>query len=310
MRIYETPLFCYERGVSHLPSIKANKSIAGLTPLQLYLQEIAKYPLLEPQEEYDLAVKHFEKQDVGSAHRLVTSNLRLVVKIANEFRNAKTNILDLIQEGNYGLIQAVKKFNPYKGVKLSSYSAWWIKAYILKHLMDNQSQVRIGTTAAQRKLYFNLRKETDRLLKEHDHVDAKMIAESLDVSEQDVVDMQVRLGAPDLELDAPVSEYSNLTRESVLSNNEESFDDLFGRKEVMAIFKQYLEEFKKSLTGRDLEIFEARLMADPPATLQEIGDRYGVTRERARQLESRIVKMLKEHVKKSGHLNDLIDIEQ
>ena len=146
----------------NLPTVTGSKSASNVSPLQLYLQEIAKYPLLSPEEELETAKKHFDDGHVGSAHRLVTSNLRLVVKIANEFRQAQINFLDLIQEGNYGLMQAVKRFNPYKGVKLSSYAAWWIRAYILKYIMDNKSQVKIGTTAAQRKLFFNLRKEAIR----------------------------------------------------------------------------------------------------------------------------------------------------
>ncbi|MFY7927288.1 MAG: sigma-70 family RNA polymerase sigma factor, partial [Oligoflexus sp.] len=128
----------------NLPISKASQAIGKLTPLQLYLQEIAKYPLLSPEEESQFARKHFEEGDIAAAHRLVTSNLRLVVKIANDFRQAQSNLLDLIQEGNYGLMQAVKKYNPYKGVKLSSYAAWWIRAYILKYIMDNKSQVKIG----------------------------------------------------------------------------------------------------------------------------------------------------------------------
>ena len=143
-----------------------SKSLSSLTPLQLYLQEISKYPLLEPEEELELAKRHFDEGDVAAAHRLITSNLRLVVKIANEFRKAQSNLLDLVQEGNYGLMQAVKKYNPYKGVRLSSYGAWWIKAYILKYLLDNNGQVKIATTASQRKLFYNLRKETEISKKE------------------------------------------------------------------------------------------------------------------------------------------------
>ncbi|MEZ4744153.1 MAG: sigma-70 family RNA polymerase sigma factor [Bdellovibrionota bacterium] len=157
----------------NIPS--SNKDLVTLSPLQLYLQEIAKYPLLKPEEEYELAVKHFEDGDVHAAHRLITANLRLVVKIANDFRRAQFNLLDLIQEGNYGLMQAVKRYNPYKGVKLSSYSAWWIRAFILKYLMDNHGQVKIATTAAQRKLYYNLRKETERLLRQYEEVDPKLL---------------------------------------------------------------------------------------------------------------------------------------
>ena len=175
-----------------------------MNPLQLYLQEIAKYPLLDPEQEFELAQRHYEEDDIQAAHRLITSNLRLVVKIANDFSKVQANLLDLIQEGNYGLMQAVKKFNPYKGVKLSSYAAWWVRAYILKYLMDNHGQVRIATTAAQRKLFYNLEKETQRLLSEYDTADPKMIAKSLNVSEKDVIEMQKRLSSSEVSLDAPM----------------------------------------------------------------------------------------------------------
>lgn len=294
--------------VTKLPIPKGEKSPAAISPLQLYLQEIAKYPLLEPEEEFELARKHYEEADIQAAHRLITSNLRLVVKIANDFRRAQANLLDLIQEGNYGLMQAVKKFNPYKGVKLSSYAAWWIRAYILKYIMDHKSQVKIATTAAQRKLFYNLQKETDRLLSEYDSVDPKQIAKSLNVSEKDVVEMQKRLSAPDLFLDAPVKNGSDedpSTRRQDIFNDEEeeSIDDLMADNQVKLIFSQYLDEFKAGLKGRDLEIFNTRLMSEEPLTLQEIGDRYGISRERARQIEARIIKKLKEFVAQKGTLD-------
>ena len=293
----------------NLPSPKSNQAISKLTPLQLYLQEIAKYPLLSPEEELESALKHFEEGDITAAHRLVTSNLRLVVKIANDFRQAQNNLLDLIQEGNYGLMQAVKKFNPYKGVKLSSYAAWWIRAYILKFIMDNKSQVRIGTTAAQRKLFFNLRKEMDRLLQEYDHVDTKMLAASLDVKEKDVIDMQMRLNAPDYSLDAPIGsedEGDGATRGSMLATSQLSAEDLFAAEEIRRAFGEHLENFQRTLKGRDLEIFKDRILNDAPLTLQEIGERYGISRERARQLEAKIIQNLRVYVREQG----IIDLDQ
>ena len=289
----------------NLPTLRAEQSVAKLTPLQLYLKEIARYPLLSPEEELDNAQRQFEEGDIAAAHRLVTSNLRLVVKIANDFRQAQTNLLDLIQEGNYGLMQAVKKFNPYKGVKLSSYAAWWIRAYILKYIMDNKSQVKIGTTAAQRKLFFNLRKEIDRLLAEYDHVDTKMLAESLNVREKDVIDMQMRLGSPDYSLDAPVGDEDGETRGAQLSVPQDSAEDTFAVEEIRAHFADHIEEFRKTLKGRDIEIFEDRIMSETPLTLQEIGDRYKITRERARQLEAKVISRLRAFVKDQG----IIDID-
>jgi RNA polymerase sigma-32 factor len=292
--------------VSNLPSTQVGKqSIVSLSTLQLYLKEITKYPLLSPEEEYQIALEHFDMGSVEAAQRLVTSNLRLVVKIANEFKQAQTNLLDLIQEGNFGLMQAVKRFNPYKGVKLSTYSAWWIKAYILKYLMDNRSQVKMGTTAAQRKLYFNLRKETERLLLEYDSVGPKLLAESLQVKENEVVEMQQRLAGGDLSLDAPLSSDGQQTHSSQLMDDKVSIEDQLASDEVRNIFREHLDEFRSTLSGRDLEVFDQRLLAENPKTLQEIGDIYGITRERARQIEARLVKKLQDFVRAQGKLIDL-----
>jgi RNA polymerase sigma-32 factor len=278
-----------------------SQSPASVTPLQLYLQQIAKYPLLEPEEEYELARKQFDEQDVGAAHRLVTANLRLVVKIANDFRQAQLNLLDLIQEGNYGLMQAVKRFNPYKGVKLSSYAAWWIRAYILKYIMDNKSQVKIGTTADQRKLYYNLEKTARKLLAEYDHVDTKMLADHLNVREKDVLEMQARLAAPDVSLDAPLGDDpDSATRGSLLAADGTAADEMLANDEIRRLFAQHLEDFRATLKGRDLEIFEARMLAEDPETLQQVGDRYGISRERARQIEARILEKLKKYVQEGG----------
>lgn len=292
--------------MSKLPIPAGQKSPANISPLQLYLQEIARYPLLDPEEELELAKKHFEDEDIPSAHRLITSNLRLVVKIANDFRKAQASLLDLIQEGNYGLMQAVKKFNPYKGVKLSSYSAWWIRAYILKYLLDNKSQVKIATTAAQRKLFYNLQKETDRLLSEYDTVDPKLIAESLNVPEKDVIEMQKRLQSGDVSLDAPLKadESGGGTRADLVADDSlTQIDEVLADNQVRLIFSQYLDEFKEELGARDLDIFNKRIMSDKPLTLQEIGDLYGISRERARQIEARIIKKLKGFVEQKGTLD-------
>jgi len=285
------------------------KDVATMSPLQLYLRELAKYPLLSSEEEYELAVKHYEKGDINAAHKLITSNLRLVVKIANEFRKAQLNLLDLVQEGNTGLMQAVKKFNPYKGVKLSSYSAWWIKAYILKFLLDNESQVKIATTASQRKLYYNLQSETEKLIALYDHADPKLIAKNLNVPEKDVHEMQKRLSSNDVSMDAPVtssdSGVSTTRGELMVSENEESIETLLADKEIKSLFDGYLNEFKSELAGRDLEVFQLRLASDTPVTLQELGERFGVTRERARQIEARIIKKLKKFVLEKGTIDIL-----
>lgn len=286
----------------------AGTGVASQSPLQLYLKEIARYPLLSPEEEYELARKHHEEGDIKAAHRLITANLRLVVKIANDFRKVQTNLLDLIQEGNTGLMQAVKKFNPYKGVKLSSYSAWWIRAYILKYLLDNESQVKLATTAAQRKLFYNLRSETEKLLKQYDHVDTKQIAESLDVPEKDVIEMQKRLSGKDVSLDAEVQNDGgrSVTRGELMADaRKSSIEEEVSTAEIRSIFSEHLEEFRATLKGRDVEVFDERILAEAPLTLQELGDRYGVSRERARQIENKIIQNLKTFVKERG----VIDIE-
>jgi RNA polymerase sigma-32 factor len=293
--------------VANLPSIRSGKqSIVKVSTLQIYLRELARYPLLSPEEEYQLAVDKEEEGSVSAAHRLVTSNLRLVVKIANEFRNNQMNLLDLIQEGNYGLLQAVQRFNPYKSVKLSTYAAWWIRAYILKYLMDNRSQVKIATTAAQRKLFYNLKKETEKLLQQYETAETRLLAEKLDVREKDVEEMQRRLAGGEVPLDAPVGgEDSTITRQEMIPDTSDSVEDSMARDEVYKIFTEYLEEFRQTLKGRDAEIFSDRMLSENPATLQQIGDRYGVSRERARQLESRIFKNLREFVKSRGKLIDV-----
>ena len=295
--------------VANLPAIVVERLPAPASPLQAYLREINRYPLLTAEEEYELAVAHFESQSTEAAQRLITSNLRLVVKIANEFRNASIGPLDLIQEGNYGLMQAVKRFNPYKGVKLSSYSAWWIRAYILKFLMDNRGPVRIGTTAAQRKLFYNLRKETEKLLRDYETADTKLLAANLGVKEKEVIAMQQRLGAHDVSLDAPISDGNGRKNSEIIEveSQDKPADDQLADNELLEIFEDHLHEFKNTLKGRDLDVFTDRLMAEKPLTLQEIGDRYGITRERARQIEAKIMKNLKDYVRKKGTLVELMD---
>lgn len=286
-----------------LPALYKQQSVDTLSPLQQYLREVSKYPLLNPEEEFELAQKQFEDGDVQAAHRLVTSNLRLVVKIASDFRQSQVNLLDLIQEGNYGLMQAVKKFNPYKGVKLSSYAAWWIRAYILKYIMDNKSQVKIGTTAAQRKLFFNLHKEAQKLLRDGEVVDPKVIAASLNVKEDEVIEMQKRLGSPDASLDVPMGdEPGQMLRKDMLADKTEAIDVTLANEEQRQIFSGQLEEFHQTLKGRDREVFELRMLSETPLSLQELGDKYGVSRERARQIEAKILKNLKKFVEQKGIL--------
>lgn len=289
-----------------LPAPYAGRGVSPqLSPLQLYLREIARYPLLSPEEEFELAKRHYDHKDPQAAHRLITSNLRLVVKIASDLNKAQMNLLDLVQEGTLGLMQAVKKFDPYKGVKLSSYAAWWIRAYILKYLLENRSQVRIATTTNQRKLFYNLQKETNRLLAEGEEVDVKLLADSLEVPEKDVIEMQKRLESSDVSLDAPIhigdgSSSPTTYGEQLSDDAQVSVEVELSKRQIRVLFEEYLEEFEKTLKGRDLEIFQSRILADNPKTLQEIGEDYAISRERARQLEARILRRLEDFVREKG----------
>jgi len=273
----------------------AGTSVVRLEPLQQYLSEIRRYRLLKRDEEMDLATRYVETNDPQYAHALVTANLRLVVKIALDYRRYWMNLLDLIQEGNVGLMQAVRKFDPYKNVKLSSYASFWIKAYILKFIMDNWSLVRIGSTQAQRKLFFNLRKERERLAKMGVTPDAANIAESLDLDENDVVEMSQRMAGNDLSLDAPVGEDGEESHVDFLSDQDAvPVDEALAENEIQELFSRNLVKFRETLSDKDLFLFDNRLITEDPKTLQEIGDYYGVTRERVRQIESRLMRKLKQ----------------
>lgn len=277
-------------------------SSAALTrrdPLGAYMRDVQRYPLLSKEEEHELAVRFFEEDDLEAAKRLVTSNLRLVVKIAYDYRQAYKNILDLVQEGNIGLMQAVKKYDPYKGVKLSSYAAWWIRAYILRYILNNHRLVKVGTTQAQRKLFFNLQKEKARLSAMGIEPTARMIAERLNVPERDVVSMDMRLAAGDASLDAPVgtSDGRSIARVELLPSADVRVDDTLADAEVGDQFSNKIHEFGKSLEGKERQIFEDRLVAEDPKTLQALGDEFGVSRERVRQIEKRLLQKLKAYLK-------------
>lgn len=286
-----------------MPRDKAKKktkggSLARVDPLTRYLNEIGQHDLLTREEEHDLAVRYQETGDVKAAYQLVTANLRLVVKIANEYRRAAFSLLDLIQEGNVGLMLAVKKFDPYKGVKLSTYAAWWIRAYIIRYVMDNWRMVKLGTTQAQRKLFFNLRKEKRRLENLGFTPEAKLLAENLDVTEKEVVEMEQRMGASEPSIDTPYGdEEGGQTLGDRLTLDGEGADEVLGDAELKAIFREKLAEFETTIDDvRERFIFEKRLTSETPMTLQDIGTEFGVSRERARQLEARMIKRLRAYI--------------
>ena len=276
-----------------------DKALVKFDPLQRYLTEISNYKLLTREQERELGIRVMEHGDKDAAYRLVTSNLRLVVKIALEFQRVwMQNLLDLIQEGNIGLMQAVKKFDPYKNVKFSYYSSFWIKAYILKFIMDNWRLVKIGTTQGQRKLFFKLKKEKQKLIDMGFEPRPKLLSERLGVSEREIVDMDQRLDGWDVSLDAPLRDDSDTERIEFLSTTTESIEDQVSKKEIEVLLHNKIAEFRKKMTPREIEIFDLRIFSDNPVTLQEIGDRYGISRERVRQVEKNIIKKMSEFFKK------------
>lgn len=276
----------------------SSSALTRVDALQTYMREVQRHALLSPDEEHKLAVQYSKTQDVTTAARLVTANLRLVVKIAYEYRRAYRNMMDLIQEGNIGLMQAVKRYDPYRGVKLSSYAAWWIRAYMLRFILNNWRLVKVGTTQAQRKLFFNLSKEKAKLTQMGIEPTHAEIAKRLNVEESEVVEMDRRLSRADASLDAPVGEGddSSTTRLDLLPATAESPDRLTEDAEMQQILRQKLEAFRTTLTGKDVSIFDKRLVADEPLTLQELGDEFGVSRERVRQLEARLTGKLRTYL--------------
>jgi len=269
-------------------------SPAYFDPLTAYLREIRAYPPLSREEEHELGVRYLKSKDVEAAYRLVTSNLWLVVKIARDYERAARGLLDLVQEGNIGLMEAVKNFDPYRGVRFPSYAVWWIKAYMVRYLIANWRMVKIGTTQAQRKLFFNLKKEKDRLEREGFVPAPKLLAEKLDVKESEVIEMEQRLGSSDVSVDAPVQGgESDSTLLGVLPSPESSAEDLIDRGRSQKLIKQGLEEFAATLKDKERIIFLERMLGEEKATLQEISEKVGVSRERVRQIENRLRERLK-----------------
>ena len=274
------------------------RALIPYDPLQLYLYEIKQYHLLTREEEQELGKRIRENDDEEAAFRLVTSNLRLVVKIAMDFHRYWTkNLLDLIQEGNLGLLQAVRKFDPYRGIKFSYYSSFWIKAYMLKFIMDNWKLVKIGTTQTQRKLFFNLAKERDKLIAEGFSPEPALLAERLDVKEEAVVEMSQRLGGWEVSLSAPAGDDSREPYDALLPDPATGVDEELSHLEGREILSKKLGEIRKTLSGKEADIFDNRIMAEQPLTLQKLGDKYHISRERVRQIQEKIIKKIKKQLK-------------
>ncbi len=274
--------------------------------LQRYLWEVRRYPLLSREEETILAKEYFSTGDTEAAARLITSNLRLVVKIAMEHQNYwSRNLLDLVQEGNLGLIQALKKFDPFRNIKFSYYASFWINAYILKYIMDNWRLVRLGTTQAQRKLFYNLNKEKEKLMRMGVVPESKLLSTRLGVSEQDVLDMEQRLGNWEVSLDAPVSDDSETSQHNFMPDVEPLADEVLADNELRRAFKQKLVEFESHLDSKERVILKRRLLSEDPATLNELGREFGVSRERVRQLQERMLKKLRQYMEEE--IPDFVD---
>jgi RNA polymerase sigma-32 factor len=282
---------------STLPVPSGSTSLAARDPLQAYMREISRYALLTPEEEKELAVRFQEEGDPKAAYALVTANLRLVAKIAFKYRRFYKNVLDLIQEGNIGLMKAVQKFDPYRGVRLSTYARYWIQAYVMYFLLANHRIVKVGTTQAKRKLFYNLTKETKRLRDLGFDPTPQRIAESLDVDVKDVIEMKQRLAAPDASLEAPIGGSDERTLGSTLPSSDPGPEAPVERAEMMALVGGAMRAFAETLTNeREIMIWSDRLMAEDPWTLEQIGQHFGVTRERARQIEAGLKKKLRTYL--------------
>jgi len=274
----------------------ADTALVPYDPLQRYLSEIRRYPLLTPEQEHDLAVRYKEHGDIEAAYRLVTANLRLVVMFARRYERAVHNLLDLIQEGSIGLMEAVRNFDPYRGVRFPSYAVWWVRAYIIRYLMNNWRMVKLGTTQAQRKLFFNLQREKERLEAEGFFPAPKLIAQQLGVKEEEVVEMEQRMSSRDLSLDTPIDagEEDGTSLIDFIADKHDTAEEAVATAEYRELMREKMALFARTLKGKEEVIFRTRLLAEEPVTLQEIGDQYGISRERIRQLESRLKKKLKD----------------
>lgn len=268
--------------------------------LSSYLANVNKYPLLTREQEEIIAKRYYAEKNPKDAEILVTANLRFVVKVAADYSKFGTKLLDLIQEGNVGLMHAVKEFNPYKGVRLITYAVWWIRGYIQEYLMRQHSMVRIGTTQNQRKLFYHLKKEKNMLDKLGQESSVKMLATKLGVPEEDVRMMEERMSGGDISLDAPVSDDNETSRMSLESNDDEiPIDEEMARRESLRLLEDKIANLRPTLSDKEITLLEDRLLADEPITLQDIGEKWGVTREAVRQMESRLLKKIKDEVLKA-----------
>ncbi len=277
--------------------VSGSGSLQRTDLLNQYLAEVRKYPLLNPEEERELAIRYIEDGDEEAGRTLITSNLRLVVKMAFKFHNQWANVLDLIQQGNMGLLQALNKYDPYNeaNTRFSSYAAYWIRSCIYTYIKDNYRMVRLGSTRHGRRLFDNLRKERERLIRQGVQPSTKALSESLEIPEEEIVVFSQHFSAPALSLNSPVGEDDGRTLEEMVNGSGATTPETVSADtEIGSMVKTVLDEFVQTLDNpRDLSIWNERMMNDSPKSLKELGDRYGVSKERIRQIENRIKKNLK-----------------
>jgi RNA polymerase sigma-32 factor len=275
--------------MSNLPVVKNS--------LQSYLIQINQFSLLTQEEEFQLAVTYRKYNDLKSAQKLITSNLRFVVKVAFEYKSYGVKLLDLVQEGNIGLMMAVKKFDPYKGFRFISYAIWWIRAYIQNFIIKSWSLVKIGTTQAQKKLFYKIGKVRKALESEGDSEKKyELLAKNLDVAKSDIIEMEQRMSSRDFSLDAPFDEDHELTHLDLLQENSLNQEEALVREEEKEIREREVVNAMKRLNEKEVYVIKNRIMADSPLTLQEIGNHLKLSRERVRQIESEALKKLKKEI--------------
>jgi RNA polymerase sigma-32 factor len=278
---------------SRLPAPIQSRAVTSKDPITTYLQEIRKYPVLTREQEFELAKRYYETKDPAAAQALVTANLRFVVKVAAEYSKFGARLIDLVQEGNMGLMHAVRDFNPYKGVRLITYAVWWIRGYIQEYLMKQYSLVKIGTTQNQKKLFYRLQKEKEALDAMGEVPDMALIGSKLGIPEEEVKEMAQRLKGRDVSLNQTLDDESKSSLLDFQKTDQDEPDVALARREEIELLKDRLEKLRPQLSEREMILLNERLLADEPLTLQEIGEKYGITREAVRQMETRLLEKIR-----------------
>jgi RNA polymerase sigma-32 factor len=289
--------------------VEAERGVVPYSPLDAYLAEIRRFTPLSKEDEHAAAVAYHTTKSPDAAYKLVSGSLWLVVKIARDYERVAKNVLDLIQEGNIGLMEAVRNFDPYRGVRFPSYAVWWIRAYIIRYIIANWRMVKIGTTQAQRKLFFNLKKESDRLEREGIYPSTKLLAEKLAVKEGEVIEMSQRLGGSDMSFDAPLQDDNESTLLSVIPSDGESAEEQLAKKQLQTSLASSVAEFEAGLSDKERQIFKGRVVAEDKLTLQELSDVLSLSKERVRQIENKLRDKLKAFVTKKlgSELDDWVE---